>query len=632
MPESEKQSIPKALIRIAGYHCNYKLSNVDKLMYIGDMQTFQKTIRRSYRSKFRLLYMRKAKDGYKELSEFEKKLAQVFETHYSKKNQIKLLRKPNMRSDDAYKLKSIADKYPSYVIRSLDKNMGTAILKKETWNESVRYTMANTDYFQEVDDSQFFEDDVCKQAIDDFIKITKTHRYFLSHVGQATEEMKSAKFSKHIGSFIGLLKYHKGIQPNGLWKVRIVVSHCRSVIKHLSRATSKLWRKMRFYLERNLHFITVLPDVTDLINDIHLVNLRIARENICIDDVRVVVADMADMYPMTKKAKIISNLRLAQAASQLTEKEISFMTESQEFINKYSFFKVGDQIFFQPDGAIIGSYDGGDVCDTVYYIDECRARDQIESLLYFKRYRDDIIFFLLDDNNDCNQQYVDDHPKNNRCLDILSAIYGTEAKFDIQVLDCTKNGIAFLDAWIRIDRIANKIRTSSYIKPNNNNEHSRPSSSVPRHVLKSIVCGASKRYIIINDTFESYEKFRNKLYQKRLLELGWSWHDIKRTSNKPSYRSRMQYIEEYVEKQRKKATQFLEDHEVIAMIDSPKMEEDEIILVKPAFNSCFDDPATISTRLKEAEELLPSRLKNLNRTIAYRGCPKISHYFNKSGL
>eukprot|EP01084_Bolivina_argentea_P100585 180553_1 len=99
------------------------------------------------------------------------------------------------------------------------------------------------------------------------------------------------------------------------------------------------------------------------------------------------------MYPSTKRDKTFHNLNIGEAIAKITSTETDFIRTAHTYINKYSYFNVGDKIYHQPNGFIIGSNDGGDGCDTVYYIDEYINKDYIQlTTTYFKRYRDDIIF------------------------------------------------------------------------------------------------------------------------------------------------------------------------------------------------------------------------------------------------
>eukprot|EP01083_Nonionella_stella_P162745 534535_1 len=137
-------------------------------------------------------------------------------------------------------------------------------------------------------------------------RITDTHKKLFENIKAARDKLDNDW--QHIGKFIGLLKMHKDKHPNGTWKIRTVVSHKRSIIRPVSIANSILWRKMRYTIELSTKYITVLPDVTDLIFDLRDLNEKIANNVIELNHTKIVVVDMEKMYPSTKRSKIFHNL------------------------------------------------------------------------------------------------------------------------------------------------------------------------------------------------------------------------------------------------------------------------------------------------------------------------------------
>ena len=89
-----------------------------------------------------------------------------------------------------------------------------------------------------------------------------------------------------------------------------------------------------------------IADVVDLIIDIIILNDRINDGDIDLFAVNLVAVDKKEMYPATTSAKIHRNLRAWAILPQ-------FMPSAQGFINKYSFFYVGEDIYQQPDEAIL---------------------------------------------------------------------------------------------------------------------------------------------------------------------------------------------------------------------------------------------------------------------------------------
>eukprot|EP01084_Bolivina_argentea_P100586 180554_1 len=299
-----------------------------------------------------------------------------------------------------YNLKNLKYRFPNLLIRKLDKNMGTVIIWLPIWNKSVYASFNESNHFIHIQpqNKQLFLNSIYTSAYKDFDDITFNFKDILINRKKAKERLQNEY--KNIGSFMGLLKLHKGQKPNGLWPIRCVIRHSHSIIKSLSIANGILWRKLRYKIEIKSNFETVLDDVTDLIYDLKNVNNDIKNNKINLNKIKIIVADMEKMYPSTKRDKTFYNLHIGEAIAKLTSIETEFIRAAHLYINKYSYFNVGDNIYHQPNGFIIGSNDGGDGCDTVYYIDEYINKNYIqETTLYFKRYRDDIIFIIYDISN-----------------------------------------------------------------------------------------------------------------------------------------------------------------------------------------------------------------------------------------
>ena len=394
-------------------------------------------------------------------------------------------------------------------------------------------------------------------------------------------------------------------------------------------ANGILWRTLRYKTERYTNFITVLPDVTDLISDINKFNNSLKQRNININNLKIITIDMKDMYPMTKKSKILSGLIQAQSYADMPRDSFDFMSKAQEFINKYSYFYVGNKVYNQPDGAIICSYDGGDICDTVYYLDDLNNHSLIQALEYFARYRDDIIIFYNDVDQILSNAYLKQNPNNNIIINLLRKIYGSDILFTINI-DPLNKGIAFLDSTLTIDHANTRIATKSYSKPDNAHEYTQECSNIPSHTLKSVIKGQLKRYIIVNDDPRHYHAMRTELYN-RVKELGWTWEDIRSIRDKPKYQNRMQYIEDYLNNQTNKKSDFIQNNQIIDLVPYPKTDDDTIITVKPEFEACFDNLSLLTKRIDQARTTCPDRLRRCKHIIANKGVPKVGALFNKNG-
>ena len=648
---ADKHKVPKSLIRVAQRGGKFKPAIINKAQYIKDMHTFFETVKEKHTLWYRHHYRRDAKAASRVLKPFFDDLDRIRLEHYTDKHKLAPRRKPNISRADLHTIKHMHTQHSEYVLRMLDKNLGTGILLRQTWNDSVRSALRKSDVFERVEiqtDIKQFESDAVGLAIDEFDSMMCPKRealwIFMRDHSKARSKMKTEW--AHIGHFSGLLKFHKGMNADGTWPVRIVSAHNRSVIRPIGLAAAA-WRWLRYTLETE-NKITVLPDLTDLIVGLKHTNKRIADliatpNSICNDfsKIKIVTVDMKAMYPSTDTDKVYTNLDEAADRLKLGKKFVKFLKRTNQFVKDNSYFKVGDEVWRQTKGEIIGTIEGGDVCDTTYYIDELRDIDDGEASiiaqpcwLYFGRYRDDIIIVWVDLDEVLTQQYVDDNPESNQVIKCLRAIYGDGLTFTIDVTAIDES-TPFLDVTLTLSSSTQSIRHCTYEKPDNAHELTRECSNVPRHTLKGIVCGITRRYIIANDCKDEFGIARARLY-RRLTNLGWPWRDIARVQGVPAYVNRDQIISDYVEGQRQQRRLYADTYANLEFpcIKKQTFNANEIIARKPGYQLCHDDLKTLAERINQSRNhTLPERIwRSTNLIIANRHVPKTLAHFAKNGL
>ena len=529
--------------------------------------------------------------------------------------------------------------YPDFVLRMADKGLGTTVLHKPTWNHDVMLALTSAEFFEKIEtkDSDELASQLTDAALVDFdYLITSRRRLFADHA-KARLQMSKSDGLKNIGSLSAMPKLHKGIKEGGHVSVRCVVSHRRSIIGPVSRANAVLWRLARYKIELETDFEPrVMHDVADLIAVI--IDMNVDIKLLCdmgVVDIRwlkIVTADMTKMYPNTPRSKIEKNIQVARRIITLFDNTYAndaawgFMLDAIDFEIKYSYFKVAmDIVFRQKYGLIIGAVDGGDVTDTTYFIDEIVAQRIIEQLYLWKRYRDDVFILCWDKDGTLDEQSV---------INTLQKVYGTDMKYTVHICCVGEEAIPFLDAQCSVDAEMTAIRTSPYSKPGNARELTHKTSNVPPHVLKSIIMGSLRRYIIISDTKSAYRTEQGKLYDV-LMRRGWSREDIRRTGKKPGYQDRWRIISKYLTEQQRRKREFLDRHDgqyMVHMLKTPEYSNEDIVSVKPPFNHVFDDLKVLRARIEEARLELPTFLKRKQHIIASRGVSKLKFQFCKNGL
>ena len=200
--------------------------------------------------------------------------------------------------------------------------------------------------------------------------------------------------------------------------------------------------------------------------------------------------------------------------------------------------------------------------------------------------------------------------------------------------------IPFLDASVRLDPTNGHIRTAVHYKPGNARELTRADSNCPRHVLKSIICGMLKRYVIISDTKCTFLKEKKEL-SEILIRQGWPRAEIRNVRGIPKYGQRAEFIRTYMENQRQKRAEWIRDHTdedmhnatMAYLTKQTKYDDDIVVGVGPRYNAVFDDGQKIKTLVQKARErTLPGTLQTQELIIAFRGERKAAAYFKSNGL
>jgi hypothetical protein len=213
---------------------------------------------------------------------------------------------------------------------------------------------------------------------------------------------------------------------------------------------------------------------------------------------------------------------------------------------------------------------------------------------------------------------------------MMHEIYGDEIEFTIHV-DSMNEGLPFLDTTVSLDHHKQAIRLKTYSKPQNARDLTRESSNVPRTVLKPIVVGMLKRYIIVNDTAERYAEQREELFNV-LCRQGWSRRELAKI-RKPSYGDRMRDIEAYMDRQAQRKREYLIMHSSLDMFDCPPSNPNLLITKKPAFNRCFDRVSWLTRNIELIRaQHLPTDIKSIKHIIANRGAVKLQRYFDRNGM
>ncbi len=138
------------------------------------------------------------------------------------------------------------------------------------------------------------------------------------------------------------------------------------------------------------------------------------------------------------------------------------------------------------------------------------------------------------------------------------------------------------------------------------------------------------RYIIINDTFKAYEYHRNNMYE-RLQQLGWKGSAIA-IIPKPSYYKRDEYLNNYIINQQTKKNEYLQNNQLINMINYKQTDEKTIFSVQPPYNHLFNNTKLDSEIEIARQGTLPFELKKLDHIICKKAERKLITFFYSHGI
>ena len=278
------------------------------------------------------------------LEAFDDRIDAIHVEHYTEQTQIRKQREPNISRAERRTIERLRKLFLNFVIRPADKNLGTTVLLLETWNQDVMKALTSAEFFEQVltNDSRRLKQQLTDRALIDFDLLTLRRMSIFADARLARRKMAKKSELKKIGTLAAMPKLHKGIKEGGHVDVRCVVSHCSSIIGPVSRANAELYRLARYKIELAQEFEPrVMHDVTDFIAEIIAINadIKVLCEAGVVDigDLKIITADMKNMYPATRREKIVSNVRalrdiVVMAMTKLqNDAAFDFMEEAVDF-------------------------------------------------------------------------------------------------------------------------------------------------------------------------------------------------------------------------------------------------------------------------------------------------------------
>ena len=436
-------------------------------------------------------------------------------------------RNSNRRSID--RLRYLRRKYPHAVVVPADKGRGNVYIDRTYWRGfNHAYLNKNGDNFRLITDRD-------KQALIAQAKneirwmLTKT-KYLIADKGRVLAELESGKYDR-IGKWAAIPKVHKRNEDGSMRRaLRPLINHKQSIISVPCMVVREVVRKLNAGLVRysGAHF--ECDDIRDVIIAIKHFNAEQPPLDPALD--RLIVTDINSMYDnisfdMVRNAYTEATAMLPNG--YISPAMESTFLEALQLIEKHATFEYSDQIRMIINSQIQGSMSGADTCSLVLRVMEAGRIDTIHELTRLTlRYKDDILCIPRQHHLDAADFERDIIGRVFPEFEFETEMPATEATMCDIVVSINADGAL----GTRLQHENGKVRM--YVLKSSN----------VRQRCSSVLNTLCQRYIVINDTKETYLEAK-KLVCETLLRGEWTEYDIRRCRH-PKYEDRDRLLETYI--------------------------------------------------------------------------------------
>jgi hypothetical protein len=385
----------------------------------------------------------------------------------------------NLSQKQLNTLKSFKLKKPFLVVE-LDKNIGSAIISYNLYDQLVYEHLNNTNIYEELNSNPL------NNTIDKIKKVLN---------GLTLSKKLCSKLFKQLnvknpklGSFRILPKIHKykfGIRP---------IVNCRN------HPTSNMALFIELLLREHVKASdSYLKDSQDLLNTCE--NLKIPEDSI------IYVGDFESLYtniPSQKCIDTICDFMKDKLHNNLIE--IEAFNEILKLVFFNNVFKYKNNFYIQISGISMGIICGPTLANMFLNLLESHWL-YIEKPIFYKRYIDDVILVS----------------KKNLNTVFFKSFFG-----NLNIEFSSGDVIDFLDLKIRINKILNRLEFDLFIKPTSTNNYLNTTSNHPTTIMKNIPKSIFIRYRRICTNLVDYFYHSRQLI-KQLCDKGYNKRAIVKT-------------------------------------------------------------------------------------------------------
>ena len=400
----------------------------------------------------------------------------------------------------------------SIVIKPIDKGKACAIVSREQYTAEAQRQLSAFHY-QKVDHDWTSEtctlvDDLVEDLFDNKIISKETREYLLT----------SNRIIK-VPSLYLLVKAHKAKPENTAFAGRCIISGVNAPTKYISEYLDY------FLLPIVQQQETYLKDSPELIKK--LANLRLPA------DVLICTMDVTSLYTNIDQEEcvdiITKRLEETNIKYKLPKPPKPFVKRILELILKRNCFEFDGEFYIQTWGVAMGNIASPEISDLVMYGLEKEFILTDPNILYYARYRDDLLILYQPRPNELANLIS----KLNRChktLKFTSEISDQQVTFlDLQIF----KGPNFEQTGI-LDHRVNQKATDTH-------QWLDPTSAHCPSVFQALVKGETLRYLRGN-TIES--EFINKVnfFTDKLVERSYNRDEVNEITSKIKFENRNEYL------------------------------------------------------------------------------------------
>jgi hypothetical protein len=400
---------------------------------------------------------------------------------------IKALRPKFNLSKHQHSLLTTLKEDDRFVVALSDKNLGPVVIERKIYIQRVfddHLTKGNT-YTRLTEGAALLSMSQCKLAM---IRLFQEHKSRLPPDTVIYFD-RGLKQDHRIPLFYVLFKIHK--DP---WMTRPVVSCCGSFLNLFSKWLDDQMKRLLplaiTYLKDSFQVLKEADDLGRLPTNAHLFS-----------------ADAIGMYNfiMWPHAEEVFRTWFSDYADEIPSGfNVEFFMSCLKMVMTNNIFSFGDTFWLQNSGTAMGTS-----CACLYATLYCALHERQtvlpqfgSSLLYFKRFIDDVIGVWIGSDDDWK-------------LFQTSLNFGA-LKWTFTPLSQT---VDFLDLTLTIDPTTRRIHTKTFQKPMNLYLYLPPNSAHPPGVLRSTVYGCLRRYWFQNSRVADFQAIV-RAFARRLVARG----------------------------------------------------------------------------------------------------------------